>query len=112
DFAQCVARQCVEHVDILRNLVGCKALCNALKDFGNDSFVCAACERDESEHTLTQHRVGLPTTAASSTAGWDATSASSTSTGEILVPPRIMMSFLRDTNHRSSPSPRRIRSPV
>jgi hypothetical protein len=55
---------------------------------------------------------GMPTTAASATAGWQATSASSTSAGEMLVPPRMMMSFLRDTNQRSSPSPRRIRSPV
>ena len=44
----------------------------------------------------------MPTTAASSTAGWDATSASSTSTGEMLVPPRMMMSFLRETNQSSS----------
>src|ERR1700731_2461571 len=66
----------------------------------------------ETDQALAEHGIGMPTMAASLTAGCEATSASSTSTREMLVPPRMMMSFLRDTNHSSPPSPRRIRSPV
>ena len=112
DFAECVARQFVDHSETLRDFVRCKPHRDPAEDFGDDGMRRSLCESDEPEHALTVHLSGMPTTAASSTAGWAATSASSTSTGEMLVPPRMMMSFLRDTNQSSSPSPRRIRSPV
>ena len=47
---------------------------------------------------------GIPKTTASRTRGW-LSRTRSTSTGEMFDPPRMMRSFLRPTNHSSSPSP-------